>query len=81
MEMSHILITLCFGSISTEIENIDTERAIRNEISNILGKYYKAGNICNFVIADDEVISEKLKASQPTKACPNCGAEMIRRNK
>jgi hypothetical protein len=57
----HILITLAFDDKTSECRNIDTELAIQRDIARILQKYHNEKHISHFVIADDEVISEKIK--------------------
>lgn len=59
MEKSNILITLAFDDLSSE--SIDTEFAIRKEIVNILKKYHRDDKIRHFCVADNEVISERIK--------------------
>ena len=61
MKKRHTLITLAFNDISSETNNIDTELAIQRDIARILKAYHNKKQISHFVIADDEIISEKLK--------------------
>jgi len=60
MEKTNILITLAFENLTTE--SIDTELTIQNDIVKLLQKYTKEKRISHFVVADNDVISEKLKA-------------------
>ncbi len=57
----NILITLAFDDKASETNNIDTEQAIQRDIARILQKYHNERHIIHFVIADDEIISEKIK--------------------
>ena len=57
----NILITLAFDDKTSESHNIDTEQAIQRDIARILQKYHHEKHISHFVIADDEVISAKIK--------------------
>lgn len=60
MEKTHMLLTLAFENTS-EIENIDTVFDIKQDITKILQNYLNEKKITHYVIADEEVISEKLK--------------------
>ena len=57
----NILITLAFDDKTSESHNIDTEHAIQRDITRILQKYHYERHINHFVIADDEIISAKIK--------------------
>ena len=61
MEKTNILITLAFDDLSTK--NVDTELEIQNDIVKLLQNYIKEKRISHFVVADNDAISEKLKAS------------------
>ena len=57
----NILITLAFDDTTSEVSNIDTEQAIQRDIARILQKYHNEKHISHFIIADDEIISAKIK--------------------
>lgn len=59
MEKSNILVTLAFDDKS--ITNIDTELQMQKDIIKLLEKYKKDGRISHYVVADDDVISDRLK--------------------
>ena len=57
----NILITLAFDDTTSEVSNIDTEQAIQRDIARILQNYHNEKHISHFIIADDEIISAKIK--------------------
>lgn len=57
----NILITLAFDDKTSICHNIDTEQAIQRDIARILQKYLNEKHISHFVIADDDIISAKIK--------------------
>lgn len=61
MEKTHMLLTLAFENTS-EIENIDTTLDIKQDIIELLQNYLNKKKITHYVVADEEVISEKLKS-------------------
>lgn len=63
MKKTHILVTLAFDDDSPDAANIDTELSIQHDITQLLQKYHHDKLISHYVVADNEVISEKLKNS------------------
>lgn len=61
MKKSYILVTIAFDDDSSDFRNIDTELNIQKNITNILQKYKRENKISHFVVADNDVISDKLK--------------------
>lgn len=61
MKKTHILVTLAFDDDSPDATNIDTELSIQHDITQLLQKYHHDKYISHYVVADNEVISEKLK--------------------
>ncbi|MCR5669883.1 MAG: hypothetical protein K6G10_02670 [Butyrivibrio sp.] len=66
MKKTYILVTLAFDDKSPEAVNIDTEHSIQNDITRLLQGYHRDKLISHYVVADNEVISEKL-ISEGTK--------------
>lgn len=62
MKKTHILVTLAFDDDSPDVANIDTELSIQHDITKLLQKYHHDKLISHYVVADNEVISEKLKS-------------------
>ena len=62
MEKRNILVTIAFDNDEDLAANVEAEYRIHAEIADLLFKHKEAGKISGFVIADDEVISEKLKS-------------------
>lgn len=58
-EIRNMLITIGFET--DDLKNVHTESKIRQEIAEVLAKYKASGDIYKWIIADDEIISEKLK--------------------
>lgn len=56
----NILVTYRFPDDTDVIADIDTELVIQKEISKLMHKLVSNGIISHFVIADDDIISEKL---------------------
>lgn len=67
MKKTHILVMLAFDDDSSETVNIDTELSIQHDITQLLQKYHRDNLISHFVVADNEVISEKLKSDNITE--------------
>lgn len=63
MKKTHILVTLAFDDDSPDVANIGIELSIQNDITRLLQKYHHDKLISHYVVADNEVISEKLKNS------------------
>lgn len=63
----NLLISYKFPDNTNIINDIDNEIIIQNEISKLLYKLKNKGLISNFVIADDELISEKLTQEKITE--------------
>ena len=61
MKKTHILVTLAFDDDSSETANIGIELSIQHDITQLLQKYHHDKLISHYVVADDEVISKKLK--------------------
>ena len=61
MKKSYILVTIAFDDDSNEFRNIDTELDVQKDITNLLVKYKNENKISHFVVADNDVISDKLK--------------------
>ncbi len=61
MKKSYILVTLAFDDDSNDFRNIDTELNIQKDITNLLAKYKRENKISHFVVADNDVVSDKLK--------------------
>lgn len=57
---ANVLITFTFPDDSDFTDDVDTELLIQNEIAKIMHKFVKEGKISHFIIANDDVISEKL---------------------
>lgn len=56
----NILVTYRFPDDTSIATDIDNELLIRQEIAKLMHKLVLNGNISHFIIADDDVISEKL---------------------
>ena len=56
----NVLITYRFPNDTDEIKDIDNELVIQKEIAKLMHKFVSDGIISHFLIADDDVISEKL---------------------
>ena len=56
----NILVTYRFPDDTETIADIDTELVIQKEIAKLMHKLVSDGIISHFVIADDDIISEKL---------------------
>ena len=56
----NILVTYHFPDDTETISDIDTELVIQKEIAKLMHKFVSNGIISHFVVADDDVISEKL---------------------
>ena len=56
----NILVTYRFPDDTETIADIDTELIIQKEIAKLMHKLVSNGVISHFVIADDDIISEKL---------------------
>lgn len=56
----NVLITYRFSDNTDVITDIDNELLIHQEIAKLMHKFVSDGIISHFVIADDDVISEKL---------------------
>lgn len=56
----NILVTYRFTDDTDIIKDIDNELMIQHEIAKLMHKFVSDGIISHFVIADDDVISEKL---------------------
>ena len=56
----NILVTYRFPDDTETIADIDTELVIQKEIAKLMHKFVSDGIISHFVVADDDVISEKL---------------------
>ena len=56
----NILVTYRFPDDKSIVTDIDNELIIQQEISKLMYKFVSDGIISHFVIADDDVISEKL---------------------
>ncbi len=67
MKKTHILVTLAFDDDSSETVNIGTELSIQNDITQVIQGYHRDKLISHYVVADNEVISEKLKSDDATK--------------
>ena len=67
IKKTHILVMLAFDDDSSETVNIDTELSIQHDITQLLQKYHRDNLISHFVVADNEVISEKLKSDNITE--------------
>lgn len=67
MKKTHILVMLAFDNDSSETVNIDTELSIQHDITQLLQKYHRDNLISHYVVADNEVISEKLKSNDTVK--------------
>lgn len=57
---ANVLITFTFPDNSDFKDDVDTELLIQNEIAKIMHKFVKENKISHFIIANDDVISEKL---------------------
>ena len=62
MKKTHILVTLAFDDDSPDAANIGIELSIQHDITQLLQKYHHDKLISHYVVADNEVISEKLKS-------------------
>ena len=56
----NILVTYSFPDDTETIADIDEELVIQKEIAKLMHNLVSDGIISHFVIADDEIISEKL---------------------
>lgn len=56
----NILVTYRFPDDKSIVTDIDNELIIQKEIAKLMHKFVSDGIISHFVIADDDVISEKL---------------------
>ena len=56
----NVLITYRFPDDTDTIKDIDNELAIQHEIAKLMHKFVSDGIISHFMIADDDVISEKI---------------------
>ena len=58
---SNLLITFNYPNHANDIARIDIENEIRAEIFAIMAKYKAQDKVRGFVIADDDIITDKLK--------------------
>lgn len=56
----NILVTYRFPDDTSIVTDIDNEITVQHEIAKLMHKLVSDGLISHFVIADDDVISEKL---------------------
>ncbi len=61
IKKTHSLVTLAFDDDSSDATNIGTELSIQHDITQLLQGYHRDKLISHYVVADNEVISEKLK--------------------
>lgn len=62
MKKTHILVTLAFDDDSPDTSNIGIELSIQQDIARLLKKYHHDKLISHYIVADNEIISEKLKS-------------------
>lgn len=58
---SNVLVTYLFPNDMDEFEKIDNDLLIQKEIANLMMSLKERGIVSRFVVADNEVISDKLK--------------------
>lgn len=81
MKKTHILITLAFDDKSSETVNIGIELSIQHDIAQLLQGYHRDKLISHYVVADNEVISEKLKNDNATTCKELLNSKMQKDNK
>ena len=57
---ANVLITFTFPNNSDFKNDVDSEILIQNVVAKIMHKFVKEGKISHFIIANDDIISEKL---------------------
>lgn len=57
----NVLVSFRFPDTSDVIADIENEFTIQNEIAKLMHKLVSDGVISHFTVADDDIISEKLK--------------------
>lgn len=57
----NILISYTFPEDTAVTQNIDNERVMKSELTELVKSWKERGLVEHFVIGDDEVISDRLK--------------------
>lgn len=57
----NVLVSFRFPDTTDVIADVDNELTIQHEIAKLMHKLVSDGIISHFTVADDDVISEKLK--------------------
>ena len=57
----NILISYTFPKDMVVVQNIDNERVMKSELTELVKSWKERGFVEHFIIGDDEVISDKLK--------------------
>ena len=57
----NILISYTFPKSGVMVHNIDNERVMKSELTELVKSWKERGFVGHFIIGDDEVISDKLK--------------------
>lgn len=58
---SNVLVSFLFPNNTNLAEDVDTELLIQKEIAEVMRKLVSEKKVRSFIVADDSVISEKLK--------------------